>query len=155
LLYIFYCVSYLTSYLNSFILNKTTTFFHLENTTTTATGKITTHAERCGAFLSRLDGQTKQTLCNYDRHVKTNYNTLKDAFIKIFAKKKKTAQEYHADFLSCCKGDMNLYHYHAELCRLVKRAFPTLSERQRDEMIYERFTSGINNDIIRGQLLAS
>ena len=118
-------------------------------------GKITTHAERCGAFLSRLDGQTKQTLCNYDRHVKTNYNTLKDAFIKIFAKKKKTAQEYHADFLSCCQGDMNLYHYHAELCRLVKRAFPTLSERQRDEMIYERFTSGINNDIIRGQLLAS
>jgi hypothetical protein len=47
-------------------------------------GKITTHAERCGAFLSRLDGQTKQTLSNYDRHVKTNYNTLKDAFIKMF-----------------------------------------------------------------------
>ena len=118
-------------------------------------GKITTHAERCGAFLSRLDGQTKQTLCNYDRHVKTNYNTLKDAFIKIFAKKKKSTQEYHADFLSCCQGDMNLYHYHAEHCRLVKRAFPTLSDRQRDEMIHERFTSGINNDIIRGQLLAS
>jgi hypothetical protein len=57
-------------------------------------GKITTHAERCGAFLSRLDSQTEQTLFNYDRHVKTNYNTLKAAFTK----KKKSTQEYHADF---------------------------------------------------------
>ena len=86
---------------------------------------------------------------------KTNYNTLKDASIKIFAKKKKSTQEYHADFLSYCQGEMNLYHYHAELCRLVKRAFPTLTDRQKDEMIYERFISGINSDIIRGQLLAS
>jgi hypothetical protein len=50
---------------------------------------------------------------------------------------------------------MNLFYYHAELCKLVRRAFPTLSDRQRDDIIHERFISGIYSDIIRGQLLAS
>ena len=50
---------------------------------------------------------------------------------------------------------MNLFHYHAELCRLARNAFPNLTESQKVEQIHERFITGLNNDLLRGHLLAS
>jgi hypothetical protein len=117
--------------------------------------KIKSDTERCGAFLSRMEGTVKNTLKNYDRNVGKDYSKLREAFLKIYAKKRKTYLEYNADFLSCNQDGMNLYHYHAELCRLAHRAFPNLSEGQKVEQIHERFITGLNNDLLRGHLLAS
>jgi len=118
-------------------------------------GKVTSNAEKCAAFLSRMEGGVSKTLLNYNRNVKTNYNALKDAFIKIYGTKQRTYQEYNFEFLNCNQEGMNLYHYHAELCKLAKKAFPNCSEAQRHDLIHNRFISGLNNDLLRGQLLAS
>ena len=117
--------------------------------------KIKSDTERCGAFLSRMEGTVKNTLKNYDRNVAKDYSKLREAFVRIYAKKKKTYQEYNADFLSCNQDGMNLFHYHAELCRLARKAFPNLTESQKVEQIHERFITGLNNDLLRGHLLAS
>jgi superfamily II DNA or RNA helicase len=116
-------------------------------------GQVKTHSDRCGALLSRLEADDKKTLIEYDRHVKTNYKTLRNAFVKIFCKVKRTSQEYNADFLSLVQGDMNLYLYHARLSQLAKKAFPMISARTQETLIRERFISGINNDMIIGQFL--
>jgi hypothetical protein len=52
--------------------------------------KIKSDTEKCGAFLSRMEGTVKNTLKNYDRNVGKNYSKLREAFLKIYAKKKKT-----------------------------------------------------------------
>lgn len=117
--------------------------------------KIKSDTEKCGAFLSRMEGTVKNTLKNYDRNVAKDYSKLREAFVRIYAKKKKTYQEYNADFLSCNQDGMNLFHYHAELCRLARKAFPNLTESQKVEQIHERFITGLNNDLLRGHLLAS
>jgi hypothetical protein len=46
-----------------------------------------------------MEGTVKNTLKNYDRNVAKDYSKLREAFVRIFAKKKKTYQEYNADFL--------------------------------------------------------
>ena len=94
-------------------------------------------------MLSRIDGGIKKMLLNYDRSVKSNYSNLKNAFLKIYGKKKKTVHEHQADFLMTSQNDMNLYYYHAELCRLAKKAFPDLTEKQRNQQIHDKFINGI------------
>ena len=116
---------------------------------------IIIHSERCAALLSRLDGKIKQMLVNYDKKVKTNYKTLKQAFLKIYGLKKKTPHEYQADFLMTNQNEMNLYYFHAELCRLAKKAFPDLSESQRSKQVHDRFINGIESDMLRSSILAS
>ena len=118
-------------------------------------GGITSDAEKCGAFLSRMDGPVKTTLKNYDSRVKKDYTFLKNAFIKIYGKKKKPTSEWNFEFLACNQDNRNLYHYHAELCKLARKAFPTLTDEQRQEQIHERFISGLSNDLLRGHILAS
>ncbi len=116
---------------------------------------IVTNNDRCAAMLSRIDGGIKKMLLNYDRSVKSNYSNLKNAFLKIYGKKKKTVHEHQADFLMTSQNDMNLYYYHAELCRLAKKAFPDLTEKQRNQQIHDKFINGINSDMLRSSILAS
>ena len=97
----------------------------------------------------------KHMLINYDSKVKSNYKTLKQAFLKIYGKKKKTAHEHQADFLMTTQNEMNLYYFHAELCRLAKKAFPDLSENQRKQQVHDKFINGINSDMLRSSILAS
>ena len=106
-------------------------------------------------MLSRLDGKIRQMLVNYDKNVKTSYKTLKTAFLKIYGKRKKTVHEHQADFLMARQNDMNLYYFHAELCRLAKKAFPDLSEAQRKQQVHDKFINGINSDMLRSSILAS
>jgi hypothetical protein len=79
--------------------------------------------EKCVAMLSRLSGEIKTLLKNYNPKVSEDYKILREYFLKIYGGIKKTLTEYQIEFALLQQGEKNLYQYHSELKRLAGKAF--------------------------------
>ena len=53
------------------------------------------------------------------------------------------------------QGDKNLYQYHSELKILAGKAFPGLTDSQKENLVTERFINGITNQSLRTSILAT
>jgi hypothetical protein len=87
--------------------------------------------EKCVAMLSRLSGEIKTLLKNYNPKVSEDYKILSEYFLKIYGGIKKTLTEYQIEFALLQQGEKNLYQYHSELKRLLGKAFPELTDSQK------------------------
>ena len=111
--------------------------------------------DKCSAMLSRLSGDIKTLLKNYNPKVADDYKILRESFIKIYGGVKKTLTEYQIEFALLQQGDKNLYQYHSELKRLAGKAFPELTDAQKESLVTERFINGITNQSLRTSILAT
>jgi hypothetical protein len=53
------------------------------------------------------------------------------------------------------QGEKNLYQYHSELKRLAGKAFPELTDSQKESLVTEGFINGITNQSLRTSILAT
>jgi hypothetical protein len=60
--------------------------------------------DKCSAMLSRLSGDIKTLLKNYNPKVADEYKILRESFIKIYGGVKKTLTEYQIEFALLQQG---------------------------------------------------